>query len=256
MKTRETRRPLVFLGPSLVLDEARKLCDASFAPPVSRGDVCRAVDAGAQLIGIIDGYYEWARAVTHKEVLYALSRGVRVLGSSSMGALRASELDVYGMTGVGYVYGQFASGKIDADDEVALVHAPADAGYRPLSVAGVNVRATLEAAVTQGHASADEASLVVRAMRSVFYPDRQWPTILSSARALGLPQPTAEALAHFARSADIDAKREDAKLLLALLNAPFGSAASSAPGSWTFEPTSHFELLRTSQQAARAPSPA
>jgi hypothetical protein len=244
----QSAKPVVFLGPSLELDAARRLCDASFAPPVSRGDVCRAVDAGARVIGIVDGYYEWARAVTHKEILYALSRGVRVIGSSSMGALRAAELDQFGMTGVGYVYAQFASGRIEADDEMALLHAPADDGYRPLSLAGVNVRATLEAATSEGLISAGDAQLVIRALRASFYPDRQWPALLAQARSFGLPLAAADALARFARAAVIDAKRDDARLLLSTLNEGAGAEPLGA-SSWTFEPTSHFELLRALPQA-------
>ena len=38
-----------------------------------------------------------------------------------MGALRASELDTLGMKGIGYVYEQYATGKVTSDDDVAVM---------------------------------------------------------------------------------------------------------------------------------------
>ena len=62
-----------------------------------------AVRDGATAIGLVDGYFGGAAAVWHKEILYALSLGVRVLGASSMGALRAAECAAYGMEPVGEI---------------------------------------------------------------------------------------------------------------------------------------------------------
>ncbi len=39
-----------------------------------------------------------------------MKKGVKVYGSSSMGALRASELDEFGMVGVGRIYECYRSG--------------------------------------------------------------------------------------------------------------------------------------------------
>ena len=41
---------------------------------------------------IIDGSFQSQPAVRHKEILWALSRGIPVIGAASMGALRAAEL--------------------------------------------------------------------------------------------------------------------------------------------------------------------
>ena len=75
------------------------------------------------------------------------SEGVHVYGAASMGALRAAELDAFGMHGVGYVYRAYADGVLEDDDEVAVAHAGAEHGFRALSDAMVDVRATLAAAV-------------------------------------------------------------------------------------------------------------
>ena len=46
------------------------------------------------------------------------------MGASSMGALRAAELSQFGMVGIGEVYQAFKLGRLEDDDEVAIVHGP------------------------------------------------------------------------------------------------------------------------------------
>lgn len=97
------RGVVVFLGPSCDLAAAREILDADYRPPAKRGDITRAVEDGARVIGLIDGVFFQDCAVAHREVLAALRAGVRVVGASSMGALRAAELDSLGMEGVGEI---------------------------------------------------------------------------------------------------------------------------------------------------------
>src|SRR3954462_9715848 len=130
-------RPVVFAGPSLPRRpdaEWRLLlsrCD--LRPPAGRGDVLAALAGQPCTLVLLDGYYFTVPAVTHKEILSALDAGVRVIGAASLGAQRAAELAPFGMQGVGEVYARYRAGEIDGDDEVALLHAPAEHGYRPLS---------------------------------------------------------------------------------------------------------------------------
>src|SRR5688572_32760283 len=51
--------------------------------------------------------------------------GVRVFGAASMGALRAAELQPFGMIGVGQVFQAYRRGHLTDDDEVAVAHGPA-----------------------------------------------------------------------------------------------------------------------------------
>ena len=96
--------------------------------PVAQGDVYRAVTAVEPLesIGIIDGQFDHVPAVWHKEILWAMDRGVHVYGSASMGALRAAELHAFGMEGVGEIFECYRDGTLEDDDEVAVVHGAAD----------------------------------------------------------------------------------------------------------------------------------
>ena len=56
------------------------------------------------VIGIIDGYFEIVPTVWHKEILWAMAQGIHVFGAASIGALRAAELDAFGMRGIGRIY--------------------------------------------------------------------------------------------------------------------------------------------------------
>jgi hypothetical protein len=111
--------------------------------PARLGSVFRAVEAGYNCVGIADGYFGNVAPVWHKEILWALSRGVIVMGGASMGALRAAELAAYGMIGVGSAYRLFRHGVLTDDDEVCLIHLPREFKYRPLSIPMVNFRITL-----------------------------------------------------------------------------------------------------------------
>ncbi|MFD0530494.1 TfuA-like protein [Kitasatospora arboriphila] len=166
----------VFLGPSLPVEQARAVLDAQYHPPVSCGDVTELVldREPPKAIVLVDGLFEQVPTVWHKEILFALERGVRVFGAASMGALRAAELAAFGMEGVGGIYERFASGEYQDDDEVTIVHAPAEDGYVPLSEAMANLRAGLAAALAAGAVTAATHDLLVDAAKRRFYPDRSW----------------------------------------------------------------------------------
>lgn len=202
----DPRQVIVFLGPTMPVDEARGIVEADYRPPVAQGDLYRAALEGPAAIAVIDGRFGSVPAVWHKEILWALSNGIHVLGSSSMGALRAAELDVYGMEGFGEIYRWYRDGLIDADDEVAVAHGPPEDGYRNVSDALVNIRATVRRAVDQQVIGEPEAQRYVERARQLFYPERSWPALLAH-----LPHP---GLAEWLRTGRVDRKRDDALVLL------------------------------------------
>ena len=171
---------IVFLGPSCDEATARAILpDAEYRPPAARDDIVRAATDGAAVIVLIDGVFLQDCAVGHREVLGVLKRGVTVIGASSMGALRAAELDGFGMIGVGEVYRRYRSGELESDDEVALVYDP-ESGYA-LSEPLVNIRATLEAAVADGALAPADADAVLEAAQALYFPERTWPAVLRRA---------------------------------------------------------------------------
>ncbi|HLV65703.1 MAG TPA: TfuA-like protein [Polyangiaceae bacterium] len=204
---------LVFAGPSFPPGELREqFPEFSFAEPAQCGDVYRAARQRPVAIGLLDGYFDHRLSVWHKEILWALAQGIPVYGAASMGALRAAELDVYGMIGVGVVYHQFQSGELEDDDEVAVVHGPRERGYAAQSEALVNIRATLRAALSAGAIdSASEAALITAA-KSLFYAERTFDTVIA-ASAIATPE-RRSLQAWLQEHGPVDQKRSDAVSLL------------------------------------------
>src|SRR3990172_2705110 len=115
-------KPVVYTGTSISHSDARKILDADYRAPVRRHDLRRilALASPPEIIGIIDGVFFDNAAVAHREIIEALKSGIIIVGGGSMGALRASELESYGMIGVGKVFEMYRNGVIEADDEVAV----------------------------------------------------------------------------------------------------------------------------------------
>ena len=179
-------KTVVFLGPSLPVEVAKTHLDAEFLPPVQQGDVLRVLRGRPDAIGIIDGYFQNVPSVWHKEILTALAEGVHVAGAASMGALRAAELEHFGMAGIGRVFEKFRSGEYTDDDEVAVSHAPAELGYRALSEAMVNIRGLCDAAEQDGVITQSESAELIRIAKSLHFSKRRWDAILAQALGAGL----------------------------------------------------------------------
>jgi TfuA protein len=201
------QRIIVFLGPSLEREAAEEILPVEYRPPAKRGDLLRAVDDGAEIIGLIDGVFHQESAVAHREILTAIKKGVRVVGSSSMGALRAAELDTLGMTGIGEIYRMYKSGDLVSDDEVALVFDP-ESGFS-LSEPLINIRFTLREAEQQGIISSPDHAALLAAARSVFYPQRTYGKIVAAAGDTVIPETRGRFLS-FVKLHAVDRKREDA----------------------------------------------
>ena len=172
---------IVFLGPSLDRTAAEKILPAEYHEPAKRGDILRAVQSGATIICLIDGVFHQDCAVAHREILHAIKSGVRIIGASSMGALRAAEMDTLGMVGVGEIYHKYKSGELESDDEVALVFDP-ESGLS-LSEPLINIRYTLKHAQESGVISPAAHDTLLAAARSIFYPQRTYVRCVSAAGA-------------------------------------------------------------------------
>ena len=208
---------VVFLGPSLPLVEARAILDARYLPPARRGDILAAVRAHRPgTVALIDGYFEQVPSVWHKEILWALSQGIRVCGAASMGALRAAELSQFGMLGAGRVFEAYRTGRFapfddpfEDDDEVAVVHGPEGTGYAATE-ALVDIRATLAAAEAAGILGPAERDALAAAAKALFYKRRRWAAVLD-----GCVQ--ARTLRPWLREGRVRQKALDAALLLGLI---------------------------------------
>ena len=225
---------IVYVGPTLAAAEvATLLPGATVAPPVALGDVLRLARARKRptRIAIVDGYFERMAAVWHKEIVFALERGIEVWGAASMGALRAAELRTCGMIGVGTIFKAFARGDLTADDEVAVAHLPAERGYRAVSDALVNLRDGIARAPMLDVRS---RALLIELARARFYRERTWANLVTDGRAAGVSR---EQLTRLAAWPKPDRKAEDARLLLRrLARTPARRPARiRTPRTWAFE---------------------
>jgi hypothetical protein len=212
---------VLFLGPSLSQEEAKQLYpNVIVLPPAGMGDILGAANRyRPHAIGLVDGTFLTNMSVYHKEILYAMEQGIWVLGSSSMGALRAAECDDYGMIGVGGIYDRLVSGEIEDDDEVALTHADRAENYRALSDALVTIRSAIAGAVAAGLLSESEGAALVAVQKERWFPDRRLSSVTSDAKLLGIDEVRCSALNAFMRSDVVDPKREDAIALLHTMGA-------------------------------------
>ncbi|MCC1491918.1 TfuA-like protein [Cognatishimia sp. F0-27] len=195
---RRTRKPVVFLGPSLPVAEARKILDAEYRPPAGQGDLYRASLDRPPALALIDGIFKDAPTVRHREILWALGAGIPVFGAASMGALRAAELDAHGMIGIGVIFRWYRRFALLPDDAVAVTHMPAELGAQPLSDALVDIQRSLSRARRSGALDNRAAAAMLRACANLPFPERRLP---AEAAPFRVPQKAADARALLTRLA-------------------------------------------------------
>lgn len=215
-------RVCFFVGPSISPDEFRAACaaidaDVVVRPPAQQGDFLRLLVDLPDVIGLIDGFFFQVPAVLHKEILLAMEHGARVLGASSLGALRAAELDAFGMEGTGEVYRLYRHGIIDGDDEVAVLHAEADDDFRPLTQSLVNLRHNVARALSEGVVSRRTASAVLRRAKRLGFVDRTYAAMLDPVGIEPVPSEELSRLGQFLRHDAVDLKRDDALALVRIV---------------------------------------
>ncbi len=165
---------IIFRGPSISATEAKKhLNDALYLPPAIQGDMYRAYQQyKPKAMGLIDGNFERVPSPWHKEILFLMSQGIKIFGGSSMGALRAAELDDFGMIGVGKIYEDYTRNVVEDDDEVGILHAPKELDYKPISDAMVDIRQTLIKAKDENIVSEKLKDELEAFYKNCFYKER------------------------------------------------------------------------------------
>lgn len=203
-------KAIIYTGLSVDFNDAKEILNENvvYKPPIKRGDIDEALKENPDIIGIIDGVFHQSPAVAHKEILKAMENGVKVIGSSSMGALRASELDSLGMIGIGYVYEQYRDGKITSDDDVA-VSLDKDT-LEAISVPLVNMEYVFRNAEKENIITEGEKEELLKIAKEIYYPKRLYSTVLNKS---SLDNNKKDVLIDFiAKSKDI--KKEDGLKLI------------------------------------------
>lgn len=172
---------VVFVGPSAPAADRPVSSRIQWRPPIRRGDLA-SLPPTVRGVGIVDGEFDQSLAVSPREILSLLARGVEVVGSSSMGALRAAELHEQGMRGVGRIFEMYRDEEVVADDEVALLFDPGS--LRPLTEPLVNVRCAVKMAEAASLLSCREAGAIIEAGQALPYQARTYRRILADAGRL------------------------------------------------------------------------
>jgi len=127
----QTGDSVAFIGGSIPKMERPADERLVITTPAEQGDLLMAILAGFRNILIIDGYFYSKFPCTTFEVMLALEQGLNVFGAASIGALRAVELDHYGMTGMGYVYDTLKRKPVKPYHIVAQTYTEEDAALTP-----------------------------------------------------------------------------------------------------------------------------
>jgi hypothetical protein len=214
MRRNARSRTVYFVGPSLRWNEVWAADPAAdIRPPAAHGDVYRAVVGGARTIVLIDGFFEAVRAVWHKEILWAIDHGCRLIGAASMGALRAAECAAFGMEPVGTIADDYVSGRRTSDGDVVLLHGGPDDGWVNLSEPLVNIDATITGLKDHRLLSDDESNGLRAVARRTFYADRTLARVVDvAADGLLIPRRRVAGILRDGRRFHVDQKAVDARL--------------------------------------------
>lgn len=241
---------VLFAGPSLGKVDY-PLDGIELRAPARQGDLMEAVLQGATAIGLVDGFFETVPSVWHKEILFALSQGVEVLGAASMGALRAAECAAFGMKPVGKIAEAYCDGLLDDDAAVAQMHGPAELGYPTFTDALVDSLANIDALLDIGAISAGEADSLRISARRLHFKDRTAHTVVLGAHIYPRHREE-EVLGAYARNWRSQ-KSRDCELLIARLRACGNEPV--LPPSWQLEEPGFWRRELARRSTAFEPRP-
>ncbi|MDN3610444.1 TfuA-like protein [Vibrio ostreicida] len=167
-----THKPIIFVGPT-AFGSVVDFSDFDVRPPVKRGDVDRLINSKKipDKVVIVDGTFHSYPSVGHRELLRLIDWGCQVIGGSSMGAIRATELKRYGMQGFGQIYQRYCSDPDFDDDEVTLIHG-SSAPFIPVSEPMVHIRSATISLLADSHLSPQRAERATQIMKQRWFGER------------------------------------------------------------------------------------
>ena len=203
---------IVFCGLSITAGEGSKILDAEFRPPAKHGDLISSVYAdNPDVIVVIDGAFIDNLSVWHNEINEALNKGVAVYGASAMGAVRAAEMQSWGMRGIGKVFHLISNGTIEADDEVLCDFSVDDGIYHKKTLSIVNLRFILSEAAEARLINQIQSDAILASAKALFYRERTLDKILAESMANRiLDHEEADLLRNHISRSDTDIQKQDA----------------------------------------------
>lgn len=173
---------IVFAGGSTSPEETARYPMLVHRPPAVLGDVYSACAAGADTICLIDGFYDGRPRVSHSEILWAIANGVNVMGAAGLGALRAAELETFGMTGMGTIFRTCKASPVTREDHFAFTPAKTAAGWTRASEPYCNIAATLETAEKLNIIPATTRARLARIAQEMHFSERSFDRLVDICR--------------------------------------------------------------------------
>lgn len=137
---------IIYVGPTLYGVTVHPEKGELWRPPAAQGDILKdAIRYNPRQILLVDGTFRQTLAVWVKELVFIMVDGIKFIGASSMGALRAAELWPYGAIGIGKIFDAYRSGTVQDDAWVAMTYDPVT--FRPLTEPPCTMAQKLEDAV-------------------------------------------------------------------------------------------------------------
>ena len=147
------------------------------------------------------------------------------------------------MKGVGRIFEDFRDGRLEDDDEVAVLHAPAELGFEPLSEPMVSIRATVDKAAETGVLTDELPSVLVGIAKALPYRNRTWDTIAKTAEDNGVGVQQLRQFQDWLVAGRVDAKREDAVAMLKAMASAIEAGEPARPVTYEFEWTDVWNSL-------------
>lgn len=198
------------------MQKAREIFSlADYRPPARKGDFLKIANEQNDVgfVGFIDGVFLQDYPPTPIEVYSLLKKNkVTVAGAASLGALRAVELEKFGMIGIGRIFELYKSGRLESDDEVAVTFSDQD--YKLQSEALIDIRYTLYWAVKQGIISRDTKDVLVKTAKQIYFPSRNYDEIMERARTDGIEKKELERFKEYVTINRRSLKEEDSIKLI------------------------------------------
>lgn len=172
-------KPIVYLGPTLKREEAIRILDADYRDPAKKGDflmLSRDSDE-KKYVGFVDGVFLHDYPPSPIEVYHLATRkNIELIGASSLGALRAVELEKFGMKGIGKIFQLYKNGIINADDEVAVTFARDNNILQ--SEAMIDIRFNLFLAYKKGIITNQTKKRFAKIAKNIYFPFRNYEDII------------------------------------------------------------------------------
>ena len=172
-------KPIVYLGPTLSREKAVKILDADYRDPAKKGDfLMLSQDSDEKkYVGCVDGVFLHGYPPPPIEVYHLATRkNIELIGASSLGALRAVELEKFGMKGIGKIFQLYKNGIINADDEVAVTFVRENNILQ--SEAMIDIRFNLFLAYKKGIITNQTKKRIAKIAKNIYFPFRNYEDII------------------------------------------------------------------------------